>query len=173
MVQARAYLRSLSATRSDVEGILRGLNRALSTDMGGGRYVTLILARLDPHTGAVVYSNAGHPPGYVLDHSGEVKRVLAGTGVPIGLFPDWESDPGIDVSLEPGDLMVLFTDGITEAENHDGNLFGTKRILEFVSAHRHETSHDIVHGLCLAARRFTGRAPQNDDVTAIVCKAIS
>ncbi len=172
MVQTRAYLRSLSATSSDVEGILRRLNSALLTDMGDGHYLTLILARLDPRTGAIVLSNAGHPPGYVLDHSGAVKQVLTGTGLPLGFFPDWERDPGIDVSLEPGDLMVLFTDGITEAENQSGDLFGTERILAFVSAHRHETSHDIVHGLCLAVRRFTGSAPQNDDVTAIVCKAI-
>jgi sigma-B regulation protein RsbU (phosphoserine phosphatase) len=173
MVQTRAYLRSLSATRSDVEGILRGLNRALLTDMEAGHYVTLILARLDPHTGAVVVSNAGHPPGYVLDRSGAVKRVLTGTGVPIGLFRDWKCDPSIEVKLESGDLMVFFTDGITEAENQEGDVFGTERILEFVRTHRLETSHDIVHGLCLAVQRFTGSAPQNDDITAIVCKAIS
>jgi sigma-B regulation protein RsbU (phosphoserine phosphatase) len=109
--------------------------------MGDGHYVTLILARLDPRTGAVAISNAGHPPGYVLDHSGAVKRILKGTGLPLGFFPDWERDPGIDVSLERGDLMVLFTDGITEAVNHDGDLFGTERILEFVSAHRRRSFH--------------------------------
>jgi len=173
MVQTRAYLRSLSTTRSDVEGLFRELNRALSTDMANGHYVTLTLVRLDPHTGAVAFSNAGHPPGYILDRSGAVKRVLKATGVPIGLFRDWECDPSIEVMLEPGDLMVLFTDGITEAENQEGDVFGTERILEFVSGHRHETSHDIVHGLFLAVQRFTGSAPQNDDVTAIVCKTIS
>jgi sigma-B regulation protein RsbU (phosphoserine phosphatase) len=173
MVQTRAYLRSLSTTRSDVEGLLRELNRALSTDMSDGHYVTLTLARLDPHTGAVAFSNAGHPPGYVIDRSGNVRRTLTATGVPMGCFPEWECDPSVDISLEPGELLVLFTDGITEAENPEGEVFGTERIMEFVRAHRRETSQDIVHGLCLAALRFTGSAPQNDDVTAIVCKALS
>ncbi len=173
MVQTRAYLRSLSTTRSDVEGLLRELNRALSSDMADSHYVTLALARLDPHTGAVAFSNAGHPPGYILDRSGAVKQVLKAKGVPIGCFPEWECDPSDHISLESGDLMLLFTDGITEAENLNGEVFGTERILEFVSAHRHETSQDIVNGLCLAVRHFTGSAPQNDDVTAVICKAIS
>jgi sigma-B regulation protein RsbU (phosphoserine phosphatase) len=173
MAQTRAYLRSIAASRSDVDDILRMLNRTLVADRMDDHYVTMLLARLDPRRGILVYSNAGHPTGYILDSRGAVKSTLSSTGIPLGLFSEWDCGPPVEISLEPGDLMVLFTDGITEAENHEGDVFGTERILEFVSGHRHETSHDIVHGLYLAVKRFTGSAPQNDDVTAIVCKAIS
>jgi sigma-B regulation protein RsbU (phosphoserine phosphatase) len=173
MAQTRAYLRSIAASRSDVDDILRSLNRTLVADRMDDHYVTMLLARLDPRTGILVYSNAGHPAGYILDSRGTVKKTLSSTGIPLGLFPEWDCGPRVEISLGPGDLMVLFTDGVTEAENHEGDVFGTERILEFVSSHRHETSHDIVHGLFLAVQRFAGSAPQNDDVTAIVCKAIS
>ena len=90
MAATRAYLRALMLTEATVGTILTLANRALAADVSEGRFVTLLLARLDPRTGSFVYANAGHPPGYVLASSGEVKAELESTGCPLGLFTERE-----------------------------------------------------------------------------------
>ncbi len=173
MAQTRAYLRSIAASRSGVDDILRSLNRTLVADRMDDHYVTMLLARLDPRTGILVYSNAGHPTGYILDGRGAVKSTLSSTGIPLGLFSEWDCDPRAEISLEPGDLVVLVTDGVSETENDKGDVFGVDRTLEFIRNHRHEAAQDIVRGLYQNVRSFAGRARQNDDITAIICKMFS
>jgi sigma-B regulation protein RsbU (phosphoserine phosphatase) len=78
---------------------------------------------------------------------------------------------GSTLSLEPGETVVLFTDGITEAGEVDGNAFGTDRFLEFIKHHRHDAASSIVEGLCRTAQSFEARRPQVDDMTVVICKA--
>jgi sigma-B regulation protein RsbU (phosphoserine phosphatase) len=133
----------------------------------------MLLARLDPRTGILVYSNAGHPTGYVLDGRGAVKSELSATSIPLGLFSEWDCGPRVEISLEAGDLVVLLTDGVSESENKKGDVFGVDRALEFIRNHRHQAAQDIVRGLYESVRSFAGGAPQNDDITAIVCKVFA
>jgi serine phosphatase RsbU (regulator of sigma subunit) len=173
MAQTRAYLRSIAASRSGVDDILRSLNRTLVTDKIDDHYVTMLLARLNPRTGILVYSNAGHPTGYILDGRGAVKSALSSTSIPLGLFLELDCGPRVELSLEPGDLVVLLTDGVSETENKKGDVFGVDRALEFIRSHRHEAAKDIVRGLYQSVRSFAGDAQQNDDMTAIVCKVFA
>ena len=154
---------------SDVGTILTRLNQVLLADVGDERFVTLTLARLDPATRSLVYANAGHTTGYVLDRSGEVKALLESSGLPLGLAPD-EEYPSIRLVLEPGDLVLLLTDGVEEAGAVLDRPFGTGRILETVRSHRGEPARSIVAALHRTVLEFTRSEVQSDDMTAIVIK---
>jgi sigma-B regulation protein RsbU (phosphoserine phosphatase) len=170
MAELRACLRAF-ATRTLRGGrILTWMNRALASDFERNRYATLMFCRLDPRSGRLVYSSAGHVPGFLLDAGGRVKRTLPSTDVPLGLFAERRFRCSRRMRLAPGDLLVLLTDGIVEAERPDATPFGTDRAVEFVRAHRQEPAERIVSGLYAAVREYTSGLPQTDDITAIVCK---
>jgi sigma-B regulation protein RsbU (phosphoserine phosphatase) len=167
--ETRAYLRAFALTHTDPGAILDRVNQRLVEDIAEDFFVTLSLARLHPGTRSLVYSNAGHLPAYVLDGRGEVKRVLPGTGPPLGLYPTSAFPNGPAVRLEAGDLVFLLSDGIVEAPAGDGPRFGMGRTLEVVRAHRHEPASDIIAALLHQVHEWSQGA-QEDDMTAIVIK---
>jgi serine phosphatase RsbU (regulator of sigma subunit) len=171
MAEVRAYLRALMLTRADVGEIVGLLNRTLADDAPEGQFATLLLARLEPTTRSVVYASAGHWPGYVLSTSGEVKAVLQSTGMPLAVQPDGEFPAVALPPLEPGELLVLLTDGMVEAHGPDDKLFGMERVLDVVRAHQGRTARAIVDTLYAAVRAFCGAQTQLDDMTAIIIKA--
>jgi len=170
MAETRAYLRSYCRTLSNIGGILDLLNETLVDDTESNTFVTLIFGCLDPAERTLTYVNAGHPPGFILDRSGEVREALKSTDVPAGLFPNHTFDSGQTVALKPGDLVLFLTDGITESEAPDGTCFGARGALEVVRTYRQESSEQIVERLCQAALDFAQGQPQNDDITAVVFK---
>lgn len=170
MSETRAYLRALTLWRTDVDDILSLVNRALSSDTGDDAFVTLVLARLDVTTRTLVYASAGHPPGYLLDSQGNIKRELGSTGIPLGI--DEASTFGAsDVALQAGDLVLLLTDGVLEAAAPDKTLFGVQRALEVVRQNRARPSRQIIEALYVAIREFAPMT-RNDDVTAVVVKVV-
>lgn len=173
MAELRAYLRAFLLTRSDVGEIIGLLNTALSDDAPEGHFATLLLARLDPQTRTVVYSSAGHVPGYVLDGAGQVKTMLPATGIPLAVTRDTEFPAASVPALEPGELLLLVTDGILEAHGQDDELFRIHRVLDVVRAHQDRPARQIVAALYDAVRAFCGKQAQLDDMTAIVIKAAS
>ncbi|MDB6032782.1 MAG: hypothetical protein JWM16_3120 [Verrucomicrobiales bacterium] len=170
MAETRAYLRVLAGRREDVGEILSRTNRVLSEDVGNERFVTLFLARIDARTQELVYASAGHPTGYILDSKGAVKKTLPRTGVPLGLRPDTQYHSSGQIFLEPGDLVLLVTDGIEESISSDNTIFGMERVLDVVRANRDKPSAHIVSALYQAVRQFSKNSVQMDDVTAIVLK---
>jgi sigma-B regulation protein RsbU (phosphoserine phosphatase) len=132
--------------------------------------VTLLVARLDPRGRTLAYASAGHVSGYLLDEAGETRERFGSTGIPLGMFPRREFRSGTTLSLKLGETVVLFSDGMTEIGELDGEAFGAARTLEFVKNHRHESAADIVQGLYKAARSFAGKFPQTDDITVVICK---
>jgi sigma-B regulation protein RsbU (phosphoserine phosphatase) len=169
MAETRAYLRALACADTDVGRILTLVNRHVAEDVEGDDFVTLVLARLDPGLRRLVYSSAGHWPGYLLDGRGEVNRVLRSTGIPLGIDAGSAVPSGAVVELAPGDLLLLLTDGIMEACSPGGPLFGTERALSCVRAHRARPSGEIVAALLDEVRAFSGDR-QIDDRTAVVLK---
>lgn len=170
MAETRAYLRSLSKATSDLDEILRQLNRLLSQDMEDERFVTLIVALLDPRRRSIVYSSAGHIHGYVLDCDGAPRHVLAATGTPLGIFGQAEFPASPEIPLAAGDLLLLLTDGAAEAQDPDGAFFETGRVLRVVAEERHRSAAQIVESLWVAVQEFSRGSPQADDVTVVVCK---
>jgi len=170
MAETRAYLRSLAQSCADPGMIVSRLNPSLHEHFeDGGQYVTLLLARLDVPNRHLTYASAGHTPGYVLDSSGAVTAVLESTGLPLGMFAD-AGHGSVGVDLRAGDLFVLLTDGITEAESPDGSAFEAERALEVIRAHRQEPACAIVRHLREAVLAFADGVPARDDFTVVIGK---
>lgn len=170
MAETRACLRTLAASTLDVAEILTRINRLLAEDLAGDRFVTLLLARLDVQTRALVYAGAGHQ-AFVLDAEGNV-ATLDSTSQPLGLDAHLVVRCGEERQLRTGDLLLMVTDGVQEALAPEGEMFGIERMLEIVRTHHRESAQSIVSRLYEAIDVFSRGTPQADDFTAIVLKAV-
>jgi PAS domain S-box-containing protein len=170
MTATRAYLRSLMSALESLDRLASELNRLLLADLEEQRFVTMILAVLDGATGTLSWTNFGHPTGYVLDRSGAVKTELKSVCRPLGLFPDLTCSGGVPVVLEPGDSLVLLTDGILEAASPEGREFGRAAALDVLRAARDRSADEMAARLIAEARLFARGQPQDDDLTVVVCK---
>ena len=170
MVILRSYLRAFASKSFDVPDMLASLNDALVSDLEEDRFATLAFCRLHPATRSVVYASAGHVPGFVLDAEGRVKQVLESTDIPLGLFADRTYEGCLRFELQPGEILAMLTDGITEAERPDQTQFGIRRALDYIRDHQEESAREIVNGLHRAVREFSDSLPQADDITTVICK---
>jgi sigma-B regulation protein RsbU (phosphoserine phosphatase) len=170
MASTRAYLRALAQTHTDVSEILTITNRVLTNDLDTGHFVTLSFAVLDPRTRSLVYASAGHPTGYVLNSTGDVKASLPSMSCPLGFLLDEEFPSSDALTLEPGDLVLFLTDGIVEARAPDGTLFGSQRALDVVRLYQADPGQQIVENLYHAVRAFCRNQAPMDDITAVVTK---
>jgi phosphoserine phosphatase RsbU/P len=170
MAETRAYIRSFTEVESDVGKILTRVNQALAEDLEDGRHVTLLLGRLDPKNRTFVYASAGHIPAYLMKSSGEVGRILESTGMPLGLFDDASFETSECLSLEPGDMMVFLTDGVTETVSSQDQEFGSERLLSTLKLNRDCNAREIVEKIYSAACSFAGEQAPHDDITTLVCR---
>jgi PAS domain S-box-containing protein len=170
MAEARAYLRALARTHTRVSEIMTLANEVLAADIEDGRFITLLFARLDPRTHSLVYSSAGHSTCYVLDEAGRVKHALPSISVPLGVTRTCDFHSSTALTLETGDLILLFTDGLVEARSPDDTLFGIERVFGVVRASRRDPASRIVANLYHAVRAFTQKTPQHDDITSVVVR---
>ncbi len=173
MAELRAYMRAFLLTRTDIGEIVGLLNHALSGDAPEGHFATLLLARLEPRTRSLAYVSAGHPSGYVLSPAGTVKTVLPSTDMPLGIMPEIRFSPAPAITLDPGEGVLLLTDGIMEAHSPDESLFGIERTLANVQANWNRPARQIIDHVYGAVRTFCGVTTQLDDMTAIVIKVDS
>lgn len=172
MAETHAYLNALREARSDIGAILTEANAILARSIDEAMFVTLVFAKLDPDSRALQYISAGHPTAYILDAAGEVKRGLKSTGLPLGMAADTVFRPSERIILEPGDIVLLLTDGIVEARARGDLSFGVERALDIVRTNRHRTARDIVESLCREARDFSRPMEPADDITVVVLKAL-
>jgi PAS domain S-box-containing protein len=170
MAEVRAYLRAFANMRADPGEILGLVNRIILPDMEGDRFITLLLARLDPRSRSFSYASAGHSTGYIFNAGGEIKQPLPSTGIPLGIMPDARFPSSEPIVLEDGDLVLFLTDGIVESRSPDGTIFGTRRTVDIARVYRHTPARDIVENLYYAVRAYTQNQPQYDDITATVVK---
>jgi serine phosphatase RsbU (regulator of sigma subunit) len=170
MSATRAYLRALSLARTRIDEILALANRALVEDMEGSHFVTLLYVRLRPGQLHLEYASAGHPEGYVLNSAGEVRATLNSTAIPLGITTDQEFLAGPQISLESGDSILLFTDGMTEAADPSGAQFGTEMVINEFRNYLSLPAAEIVERLHNAVREYSGKSVLSDDSTAIVIK---
>ena len=173
MAETRAYLRTLAPNARDTGDLLTQANRVLADDVDFERFVTVILAKLDPRSSSLDYASAGHPSCYVLDAAGQVKAQLKRLGVPLGIQPEIDYATSAVIPLSTGDIVLLLTDGIEEAMSPDNAFFGVERILEVVRANSGSTAGEIVESLYRAVRDFSCGLPQLDDLTVVVAKVKS
>jgi sigma-B regulation protein RsbU (phosphoserine phosphatase) len=169
MAETRACLRALAQTYVDAGEILTRANRTLAADTHDFHFVTLTLARLDPSNASLVYAGAGQR-AYLLDPSGEV-TVLDSTSPPLGIDEEMVVPCAPEIILEPGQVVAMFSDGVTEAEAADHTHFGTQRALDVIERHRGRPAREIVEVLYEAICDFSRGHLQVDDITAVLVKA--
>ena len=144
------------------------LSRNLARHTDGRRFVTAFLALLDPETGTLTYTNAGHNPALLLHGSGPA-QALEAQGLPLAMLPGQPYGEAT-LSLVPGDLLVVYTDGITEAANAEEEEFGAEALTALVGARRHEPLPALDAALLGQLDRFTEGAPYLDDRTLLMLR---
>src|SRR5215467_16158516 len=152
MANLQAALRSQCATASEQpERFLRSVNQLLYENTAEGDYATLFFAEYDDDTRKLRYSNCGHPPALLVRGDNSLER-LGATCTVVGLFEEWECTMG-ERELTPGDSVLLYTDGVTEALNEEGEEFGEERLLE--AARQHYPLPELLAAVADRARRFS------------------
>lgn len=171
MAETRAYLRIVARNRTRPSEVLNRANGSLAADLADGdRFVTALFARVDPKRRTLQYVNAGHPAGMLFTRRGELKATLGEPFCPLGLMAEAEYADSIEMPLEAGDVLVLITDGINEAETTAGDDFGRERILAAVLGCCHLSAEQIVNHLLEAVGAFSAGSPNLDDRTVVVVK---
>jgi sigma-B regulation protein RsbU (phosphoserine phosphatase) len=156
------------------ELVFSAVHHRILEDTDTKQFVTVFYGVLDPVTGTLTYANAGHNPPYLFSNQSESDasdglRELNNTGPPLGLrmFPDmaWEQAA---VRLAPGDVLVIYTDGITEAQDRQDEFFEEQRLIDIIRANLGRTAGRIQDAILTEVRSFAGDAPQFDDITLFV-----
>ena len=147
-----------------------GLSRLLSEEMEEEYFITLLMGQLDPRARTFRYINAGHPSGYLFDACGRQKASLDSHVLPLGILPDLSFPPAESITLERGDLLVLVTDGLLEAQAADDAQFGNERTLETIRANRQRPAREIIDALYREAREFSENKRIADDITVVAIK---
>lgn len=145
------------------------LNRQAGTSFRDEDFITLLFGVLHTPTGRIIYSNAGHTPPIIIRGSGVVE-ILRGGGVPLGVVDSWDYQEET-VSLQTGDKIFLYTDGVTEARNLTGELFGEDRLVEILSRNRSHSPEQIKRSVLKAVDEFS-QGDAGDDL-AILCIRIN
>jgi len=174
MSNMQATMRALLGRIPSLTELATLTNSLLYATTPDNKYITAILVELDPETGKGRYVNAGHQDCLLMRADGEVEW-LKSTGTPLGLMaPDIIElmAPYSEQSFElhPGDVLALFSDGVTEAHDEDENEFGEERLAGFLRPIRTESAETLVDKVFCEIDRFAGSAPQYDDITLFVIR---
>jgi serine phosphatase RsbU (regulator of sigma subunit) len=164
-----SLLRAEASRTASPEETLRAVNRHLLTYMTHSMFVTVLFGILHAQTRTFDFVRAGHELPLVLDPQGAQQRFVLGRGHPLGLFPN----PALDVQttvLPPGGLLLLYSDGATEAMNPEHDLFGVERLLETVRERLDATAQELCAHLLATLAAYGGDAPQSDDITLLVLR---
>lgn len=168
MSNIQATLRALLGTEASLAGLAHRINDLLYSSTPGNKYATAVLLATDPDTGDSHYVSAGHAEAVVIARCGAVRRFGA-TGLALGLFPGASYDEQRFV-VEPGDVVALYSDGISEAQNGAGEEYGAERLIESLRRHAPSGASQILQGAIADLDAFVGGAPQHDDITLLVVK---
>lgn len=166
MAETRALLRAFLSTVPRIDESMRRLNDLLAPDISDGRFISLFAATLDPETGALEWCNAGHCPALLFRADGSVLE-LAPTGVVLGVETGLEYARGVEMNLAQGDLLLLYSDGATEASSPDGEQFGLVRLREFVLDAAGLPPAALIDQLRERLRAWSGGATWDDDLTLV------
>lgn len=158
--------------KDDLAGLMTQVNELLYEASTSNRYATFFYSQYDPATHKLSYVNAGHNPPFLMRASGEVLRLEDG-GAVVGMLPSMLVDyTQGEVDLEAGDLLVGFTDGISEAMNPQDEEWSEEAMLEELKEVREKSSEEILNYIVACADRFANGAKQHDDMTMIIIKVI-
>jgi len=164
MAVTRTLLRSVADKDGSPSGFVTSLNKSLSYNNESSMFVTFFVGVLDLHTGEIVYSNAGHNPPVIIRETGAVEMFELSKSIPIGLFEDFTYTEAT-VKLNKGDKLFMYTDGITEAENCDKELYSPERLVEILRANVKASPIQMIKFVEEDVTSHVACNPQSDDIT--------
>jgi len=172
MATFQASLKTLSTAQVPLNELAANMNRyACQNSQGGLRFTTAFLAEYDAVNRTVHYINAGHNNPILRRANGQIERLEVG-GLPYGIMPEVKYDSAT-ITLAPGDWLIIFTDGVVEAENMRQDEFGEARLFASIEAAKSETPAGLLKRIMADLDAFVGATPQHDDVTCLLLKAES
>lgn len=171
MATFQASLRTLSNTPGTMLELVDRMNQyACTNSQNGRRFTTAFIAEYDPVTRLLTYVNAGHNNPILRRKTGSMERLQAG-GMPLGILQDAPYQSGA-ITLESGDWLAVFTDGVVEAENNNQEEYGEIRFMTMLNAGVLLSPEMMLNSIMVDLDRFTGDAPQHDDITCVLMKAV-
>ncbi|MDQ3013564.1 MAG: SpoIIE family protein phosphatase, partial [Acidobacteriota bacterium] len=168
MSSIHAAVRAHTTTRLSASEVIGEINQYIYDNTPANRYVTLFYSELDPRSHQLTYINAGHNPPMLVRASGEVTTLDIG-GFPVGITQFCDYREGW-VELEPGDVLVIYSDGVTESQNEEGEEFDESRLVEIVQRNRGRTAAGLRDRIDEALAKFVGKAKTVDDLTLVIVK---
>jgi phosphoserine phosphatase RsbU/P len=169
MATIQASLKTLAANPSSLPDLVSRMNRyACGNSQEGRRFTTAFLAEYEPTTRELTYVNAGHNTPVLRRASGSIERLEQG-GIPLGILESAPYQSG-SVVLQSGDYLVVFTDGVVEAENERADEYGEQRLLYVVHMNAQLAPAQLLHSIMTDLNHFVAGAPQHDDVTCMLVK---
>ncbi len=168
MSSIHAAVRAQCTTRLSPSEIVTEINQYIYDNTPSNRYVTLFYSELDPRTHQLTYINGGHNAPLLVRASGEITTLDIG-GFPVGITPFGDYHEGL-AHLEPGDVLVIYSDGVTESQNEAGEEFDEPRLIEIVQRNRGRTAAGLRDRIDDALQKFVGRAKSVDDLTLVILK---
>ena len=168
MSSLHAAVHGQASSHSSLVETVSAVNKYLAENIPSNRFVTLFYAELDPQTGALSFINAGHNPPLIAHDAGTTEQLGSG-GVPLGIMPDYDYREG-RTQLLPGDVLVTYSDGVTEQTNPQGEEFGIVRLQETVAQNLDRSAAGIRDKIEDALSKFAQGTPPVDDITLVIVK---
>ena len=171
MTAARAFLRMRASQSGNISEIITEMNRHLASDiLDTGRFMTLFYLAIDPVQKRLQWVRAGHDPAIIYDPGQNRFEELTGMGIALGVNEDFRYEENIKSGFADGQIIALGTDGIWEAFNKDGIMFGKKRFREIIRRNARETAGNILDAVYEGLDQYTRGLKSDDDITLVVAK---
>ena len=171
MSSLHAAIHAQADTHDSIVSTIQAVNKYLTESIPPNRFVTLFYAELNPELGRLTFLNAGHNPPLIV-HAGGTMEQLASGGLPLGIMADAEFREG-RTQLLPGDVLVIYSDGVSEAVNPTGEEFGPTRLYEVVARNLDASASGIRDRIESALTKFCQGTPAADDITLVIVKRLA
>jgi sigma-B regulation protein RsbU (phosphoserine phosphatase) len=145
-------------------------NTLLFRSTSSDKFVTLIYGLLDPENNKFKYSNAGHDNPFLIKKNKQIKRLKKG-GIVLGIMPEYAFEDET-VVIQPGDILVLYSDGIIDAQNLKKERFGEEQLADLLKKNRSKSAQDIIDAVVDGVNVFSHNMQQSDDITIVVVKRV-
>jgi sigma-B regulation protein RsbU (phosphoserine phosphatase) len=171
MATVRSSLRQRLSLPGNIDRIINDVNRQLARDVEDtGQFMTMFYLNIDAASQKLKWVRAGHEPGIFYDPGTDTFEELKGPGIALGVIDGWQYEMNERIGLTPGQIIVLSTDGVWEAHNSNGEIFGKERLNEIIRQHAAKKAEEIIEAVITAVNQFQDESEVEDDITLIVIK---
>lgn len=170
MTTVRAFIRQRSSMEGSISSIVSDVNQELVRDVGkSGHFISLFYIQVDRMGKAIHWVRVGHEPGILYNPDSDTFNELTGQGLPLGIDKDSQYKES-DITINTGQIIVIATDGIWEAHNQEGEMFGKERLRKTVRDNADRPAREIVNMTISGVESFRSSKKQEDDLTMVVIK---